>query len=330
MKSCAVFDIGGTSFRSAVYKHDRKLHQIKKKDSPNFIKYPNASINELQEMLVEDICRTVELYSKVEDIQNIGVSFPGPINNAGYVLQAPTLWGEQGKPYPLLDLLSQRIKDCKIYLLNDITAAGYRYINFNNGTFCIITVSSGVGNKVFWEKQVLLNDGLGGELGHSYVSGPFKCDCGSQGHLGGISSGRGIEKLAIKLSIEHPYFFKTSSLFEKEITSFSLANAIKIDDEFSIYVLEESLKPLAQTLCTLITAIGINYFIVIGGFPTAIGQKYIENLKKLVSELKPFGVKPGEIDRMISLGENDDYHGLIGIGEFIFNKLLQKSGSKAF
>ena len=57
--------------------------------------------------------------------------------------------------------------------------------------------------KIFWKGNVILDeDGYGGELGHclylNCIDDKIKCDCGEYGHLGSISSGRGIENISKK------------------------------------------------------------------------------------------------------------------------------------
>ena len=80
-------------------------------------------------------------------------------------------------------------------VLNDLAAAGFRYVAEGLSDFAIVTVGSGVGHKVFLGGRPLAGvNGRGGEIGHlrvDFSADALACDCGGFGHVGGLASGRG-------------------------------------------------------------------------------------------------------------------------------------------
>ncbi|WP_027085485.1 ROK family protein [Cohnella panacarvi] len=321
MKAFLVMDIGGTYFRSGSYLESGVLVDVKKVNSDNFINLPDITIEQMQQDFLESITRIVEEYKLSNDyrITGLGISFPGPVTDEGVVREAPTLWGNTSSEFPLRHLLQLRFSDLEVIVMNDVTAAGWRYVKSKSDRFCIITVSSGIGNKVFWNGEVLIDsNGSGGEIGHSYYGGRFKelvCDCGCKGHLGAISSGRGVEKVGEYLKNEYPEQFTLSLLSHSpKITTFEMIKALAAEDDFAKIILDESIKPLAHSMSFICQLIGIKRFVIIGGFAIAVGNPYIETLKRHLNELHEFQ-KDTEIE--IVFGENDDNHGLIGLGKYI-------------
>lgn len=328
MNAFVVMDIGGTSFRSAIFTEEKELKFITKENSDNFI-YNEDSVEKMQNMFVEKILSIVARYKNKGDytIKGVGISFPGPVNEEGTIESAPTLWGSAEKKLPLLEILKKRLRDIEVVVINDITAAGWRYKNNINDNFCIITVSSGIGNKVFWNDNVLLSkDSVGGEIGHFYYGGKYKnlkCDCGAMGHLGAISSGRGIEKVIEILRNEELELYSESMLFGKPIIStYDIVRGLARNDTFAMKALEESIRPLAQSIAFIYSCIGVKKFVIVGGFALGVGTLYVETLRRFFKEFQTFNLRDN-VEEMIILGEKDDNHGLIGVGYYLENKIQQ-------
>src|ERR1700750_2414313 len=95
----------------------------------------------------------------------VGVAFPGPVGADGRVLAAPTIWGDRGcAPFAVGAALAPHWAGAPVHVLNDVSAAGYRHLRAPDEDFCIVTVSSGIGNKVFIRgRPVTGAAGRGGE-----------------------------------------------------------------------------------------------------------------------------------------------------------------------
>lgn len=323
MKTALVFDIGGTSFRTGVLNEEMALLVNEKFDSTNYLNSEGLTSFQIKRALVHSIYKKYIYYQdKGYVISEIGIGFPGPVNSAGEVLEAPTLWGPMDKPYPLMKEIKALIPNLPIVIINDLTAAGWRYIDENNGTFGIITVSSGVGNKLFWKKEVLLSaSGYGGELGHSYYGNEYKdflCGCGYKGHIGVIASGRGVEQIANRYIIKNHDLYKKSIFNEKKtITTYDLIQGLDRNDAFSEMVVKEGTLPIASSIHFIYSLVGIEHFIIIGGFACSVGQKYIRYLNEHLIEMGVMGKTEDEIIKMVKLGEADDLNGLYGMGNYL-------------
>lgn len=323
MNAYIVMDIGGTSFRTGIYTEKGELLHLTITPSDNFLEDKNRSIEDLREMFVNRVLSIVNsIKSSCEyEIKGLGIAFPGPVHQDGVISSATTLWGPTEQRYSLQSKLQELLSDIRIEVLNDVTSAGWRYQDEIKDNFCIITVSSGIGNKVFWEKEVLLGkDNIGGEIGHFYHGGKYKdviCDCGKSGHIGAISSGRGVEKLAHILKAERPLLYNQSLLYGKEtLSTYDIVYGVKHQDSFALMVLEESIKPLAKACSFMYYSIGIEKFVIMGGFAIAVGYQYTDLLKKHVLEYQTFSFGNDSSPDII-LGKPDDYHGLIGMGKYL-------------
>jgi len=160
-----------------------------------------------------------------------------------------------------------------------------------------VTVSSGIGSKVCIRlsgKAALFDKGpYAGEIGHLMVDpstdAPI-CDCGGRGHIGAISSGRGIESLARRRSIENPLAF-SRSLCSRQFgaspgtlnNEVHLVPALRAGDEWTLEVLREGTLPLAIALNTLILGLGLQGVFVLGGFAFSIGETYLRSLSDLMN-----------------------------------------------
>ncbi|KSU60358.1 hypothetical protein AS034_16070 [[Bacillus] enclensis] len=327
MRGVVVFDIGGTYTRSGLFTETGRILNVEKDSSPNF--NSNESIYDLQEQLLEYVKRKVLEIDKATSIsiEEVGIAFPGPITKDGCVLKAPTLWGEAGVKFPMKDKLESLLDGISVTVINDLTAAGYRYMKSSLKSFGLITISSGVGNKVFWNEETLLNDnGAGGELGHYvYKDSEFPnliCDCGSYSHIGAIASGRGMEQLANQMRVKYSHLLSDSPLRNlNKITTFELVEGIRHKDPFSEAVLRKGITPIANAILFMHNLMGLEDFIIIGGFALAIREEYKKELCHQLSQSIYFGLENKNIKDMIHMGVEDDLNGLIGMGIYVFKHM---------
>ncbi|RYE46171.1 MAG: ROK family protein, partial [Sphingobacteriales bacterium] len=179
----------------------------------------------------------------------------------------------------------------------------------------------GIGSKLFINGEPYMGPmGRGGEIGH-WLTDTSKealvCECGGKGHLGGISSGRGVlakAKLEAKL---YPIEFKRSLLGKhcadySELTNEYLVNAYLADDEWTKKIINETAKHLAKVIALIHTTTGIELFIIIGGFSIALGESY---RKAITESAEEFCWDLGQDwNKMIKIGPEETEIGLIGAG----------------
>ncbi len=323
-------DIGGTHFRSGIFTEDKKILGLEKFNTPNFINNPSISIKNLQELLIKAITETVKKnQEKYRDINSVGLSFAGPVTKSGIVRSAATIWGKHGHNYPIYRRLKKEISNVRWVIVNDITAATERYGQMNKyksmDFICVVTISSGVGNKIFDisnRKTILDRMSVGGELGHIQYnlskSSP-RCDCGGKGHVSSFSSGRAMERLTIETAKKKNKSYEESilrTLVEKpeNINNKLIIQALKMSDKFTLDILNVATFPIAYSINYLSGAVGINRFIFIGGFALNLGDIYINSLKKSLNKIAFFHRTRKEVTELVELGINDDMDCLIGVG----------------
>ena len=339
-KYVIVFDVGGTYFRFNVVNEDLELIENiseNKIKSPNSQLYPDFSADKLVSTLINQIITTIDVIKKRNfdfNVVGIGISFPGPVDFKGRVRSAPPLWGDIVKDYSLKKKLAS-VLPYKVFILNDVSACCWYYKNkFQDKRFCVVTVSTGIGNKIFdikhQDKIITQSDGLGGEIGHVSIECEEQdliCDCGSKNHLGGIASGRGTEKYAKIYCGKKKKEFSRSILKEmtkddpQKIDSFKLVQAFKQRDQVAINIITNTSKYLALIMQQIYMTIGVDLFIIIGGFALSLGEDYRRILVNHIQDTGIWGLEGDKIDNLIVLGDEGDETNLIGIGEYVFSNI---------
>lgn len=301
-----VVDVGGTNLRIGVFNTDLPigLQLIDVQRMPvQSQALTKASGETLYHHFLKQLKFALEPYLERHPKCPVGIAFPGPITPSGIVTSAPTLWGDELHNMPLLD-------DCRVLLhrpvmlLNDISAAVWRYADLFNDDFCLFTISSGVGNKVFRNGEIMLSDkGQGGELGHCQVAFDefaLPCDCGGSGHLGALVSGRGMQQLSQFIASMDVEGFEQSKLGQlcfrniQAIDTLKIVSALKSKDTFTTDILKRSQRYLVSAMSQLYHAIGIKKFLFIGGFCQAVGEFYLTSLREVVDEFQWFGLSKSE------------------------------------
>jgi glucokinase len=261
-----------------------------------------------------------------EEPSVVSVAFPGPITPRGDALSAPTIWGEgDGRVFPVRRELEGLWPSARVFVLNDVTAAGYHYRRDPAEDFCIVTVSSGIGVKVFVAGRPIVGpDGRGGEIGHvrvAFAPDSPVCDCGGRGHLGAVSSGRGVLLAARRLAREDADGFARSVLAGsgRPIENSDIVGAFRRGDAWATQLVRETARPLGQMLAAIHSALGIERFVIIGGFALALGEAYRKELADVASGC--CWHLGEDWDAMLTLGEPNDLMGLLGAGCYAAERL---------
>lgn len=332
-----VVDVGGTTLRVGDYHPPGEpgagaaagsVSRVRRVPADGMARHPQAPVPVLQRRVVDQLAHEIARHQAGRP-RPVGIAFAGPVTGDGLVLTAPTIWGRRGAAVPLRRLLQDRL-GVPVTVVNDVTAAAWRYAAVEPEPFCLLTVSSGIGNKVFRHDEVLLDaEGHGGELGH-WVCDPSPdaplCDCGGRGHLGGIASGRGVLAAVRRAAADDPAGFGRSVLWPLSggtpdgIDNPAVAHAVRGGDPFATDVLRGTLTHLARAITAVFTSIGVRRYLIMGGFALAIGERYRELLVAELLRLGCFGLDPAQVDGMVALAESDDDHGLIGVGRLLAHR----------
>jgi glucokinase len=139
--------------------------------------------------------------AQVADPQGVGVALPGPVDPDGArMLAAPTIPEFENRPLAP-DL--ERAFGCPAGGENDGNACALAEARWGAargaGDLVYVTISTGIGGGVVLRGKVFRGaHGSAGEIGHqiAVAAGGFPCDCGGQGCLETVASGRGILRRA--------------------------------------------------------------------------------------------------------------------------------------
>jgi predicted NBD/HSP70 family sugar kinase len=338
-RAAVALDIGGSNVRVAVVDAEGRCGRVARLEAPNFLRGEQLDRARLQETLLELVARRVADAVGESDLEEpvcVGISFPGPVDGDGTVLSAPTLWGAGACPFPLGPRLQSELGTPHVFVMNDITAAAHYYAGETTARrFCVVTVSSGIGNKVFDRDHpdgvLLAENGYGGEIGHVTVDDSPEaplCDCGGRGHLGAIASGRGLERLVRKRAPRESSLRSRSPLLAAAVRDPSaitneghVVPAIRAGDPFALECLEEATRPLVQCLATMALGIGIEQFIFIGGLALSIGEPYLETVRRIWSERASYHMWDERPDTFFVLGRRDEEPCLRGAGKVALRRL---------
>lgn len=300
-----VFDIGGSKTRAASF--DARTHALLAPavtPTPNHLDFPAASFDDLRCRLISAMERLAREVAGSAAVARVDVAFAGPLDGEGRIVAAPTLWGTRlQRHYVLQDDLRLLWPRARIGVLNDVTAAGYRYCRPGED-FCIVTVSSGIGHKVFIGGRPAVGvRGAGGEIGHLRVDESLDapvCECGGRGHLGAIASGRGVLLQARRRD------------GNEALGSGDLVAAFRRGEGWAAEVVTRSAVPLGSALAAMHLGVGVERFVLVGGFALALGEQY----RRSVAAAASARCWSGDADWLtrVELGIDDDHSGLIGAG----------------
>ncbi len=317
-----VFDIGGTTIRAGLYDLGAaRLLRTERAPTPSVSACPAESGPRLRDRLY-DLMERLAARLGADAPRRIVVGFPGPVDAAGTALRAPTVWGAEREPEPVAGRVKAIWPGARIRVVNDLSAAGYGFLRHAHDDACIVTVSSGIGHKVFLDGNPAIGpSGRGGEIGHLRVDfseeAPL-CECGARGHLGALACGRAVPEQAARLARRDPGAFARSSLAApvagqaRRVDAPLVARAFKAGDPWAMALVGVLAAPLGQALAGIHAAVGVERFVIMGGFAQALGPAYLALVgKAAAASAWDLGQVWG---RMLELGEMGDDAGLIGAG----------------
>jgi predicted NBD/HSP70 family sugar kinase len=318
-----VFDVGGTLLRGALWSAEsRTISEPHVVQAPSYHRYPDLSWPELTGRLVTEMSTLRDEIDPGRRSTSVAVAFPGPVDRQERVLAAPTLWGALGQyPFALDRALRDAWPGTVIRVLNDVSAAGYRYLHEDDETFCVVTISTGIGNKVFVGGRPLVGPSArGGEIGHLAIdTSPHApvCDCGGRGHVGAFASGRGMVQRAREEAERSPEAFRGSILATElglgpgDLTGEALAFGYRAGDAWASGQVARGVNALASVLASVHLAIGVERFVLIGGFAVGLGLRFTEAVSAAV-DARCWRGTTGTVS--VTLGERDGMCALIGAG----------------
>jgi predicted NBD/HSP70 family sugar kinase len=312
------FDLGGTTIRAGIYDPGADvIIREARTDTRSTVTLPDADADTLLRFLGEDIMDLVaRIWPDEPEPVRVAIGLPGPLGPYGEVLSLPTVLGcASTTRIRVPDLIRLSRTDARIVVLNDVTAAGYAVMREPRESFCIVTVSSGIGMKLFTEgKPVVGPQGRGGEIGHTVVAAGNdvnRCDCGGSGHLGSMASGRGVLASARRRIREG----SLRDVDAERLNERHIVGAFHDGAPWATDLIGESARYLGHVLACLHTAVGVERFVIVGGFAVALGEPYRELLATAAADnCWDLGQAWHEMFELVDL---HDRAGMLGAGRYM-------------
>ncbi|CAM3514350.1 N-acetylmannosamine kinase [Rouxiella silvae] len=183
MGKALALDIGGTKIAAALVAEDGQLSDRQQIITP---RGDATQLSAALEKLITPFRDSVEF---------IAVASTGIINNGRLTALNPANLGGLAD-FPLQDCI-QSMAHLPIILINDGQAAAwaeYQALRDECNNALFVTVSTGVGGGIIWNKKLLIGqNGLAGHIGHTAFDpqGPM-CGCGRRGCVESVASGSAI------------------------------------------------------------------------------------------------------------------------------------------
>jgi glucokinase len=317
-----VFDVGGTTTRAGLFDLGAaRLMRTERAPTPSVSNCPGETGARLRARLYGLMARLAARLG-AETPARVVIGFPGPVDANGVALRAPTVWGAERDPEPVAARVRALWPGAGIRVVNDLSAAGYGFLRHAHDDACIVTVSSGIGHKVFLDGRPVVGPaGRGGEIGHlrvDFSADAPPCECGGRGHLGALACGRAVPDQAARLARRDPGGFARSSLAAavagraSRVDAPLLARAFRAGDPWATTLVGVLAAPLGQVLAGIHAAVGVERFVIMGGFAQGLGPAYLAPVARAAAASAwDLGQNWG---LMLELGERGDDAGLFGAG----------------
>ena len=320
-----VVEMGGTTLRAARFDAvTATLGPVSTCPTPS-VRAATDLLSEVHDHLTNVLAVAANLGGHVLDGDRpsaVGVGYPGPIDADGRVLASPTIVRHgEANPFDLVRACSAIWPDVQLLCVNDLTAAGLAHVSDGLRDFAILTVGSGVGHKVFLDGRPRVGSGRGGEIGHLRVDlspDALRCDCGGTGHLGGLASGRGTVATVRRRAERDTAGYRTSVLGAQypsgldSLDGKDVVAAFVGGDEFVRSAVATSQEHLGQGLAAIHLDVGVEDFILTGGFAHAMGVEYVSGVAAAAARCSwAVGQDWSAMVRLDPYGENV---ALVGLG----------------
>jgi 3-dehydroquinate synthetase/predicted NBD/HSP70 family sugar kinase len=334
------FDLGGTSFRSAVLTREGALAQIQRIPSINYRSMPGRPAAEIVDEIALYIARTVKSFWSgpefAKDRSKVAISMGAAMNaHSGMILGSGPILGDDATPFNLEDAIKRHLADVQVTIVNDVTASLLAHSllpDFRRARrLALITVSSGIASRTLECSipHVPVDPVLGtqGEVGHHRIafslcghSLSLKCDCGGLDHLNAFASGNGIKNVIARTREILPEAFRRSRLYSNGPTQVAsmtaLAEGLRSGDALCKDLLMAVTAPVAEAIkWHFMLDPEIDKLILTGGVCFHLTDYYrsaiLENLGRLEFYPLTSGKESFWSERVV-LGPCSDDAGMIG------------------
>jgi predicted NBD/HSP70 family sugar kinase len=309
-------DLGGTHLRLGIWPEAAEPQVIVRRRIRTFV--DGIASRQIWHNIMTSIVEfAAGMRQQISDAAPVVISFPGPVVHGSRLVNAPTVAGASSALPDLQSIIAGRTGRT-VYVLNDVSAAAWHLSRrIEARRFMVVTVSSGIGSKIFdrdHSRGVIDEVPYAGEIGHATVdetAGAPVCDCGGRGHLGAVSSGRGILRFARRTALSDASFQTSLCAQRFRATAGALSNerhlvpAAKAGDAWALRMVRQSTEPLARVLLHCVMAAGLERVAVIGGFALSLGDVYLDILRDGMAKRCDYPVLVEHLNDLLVLGDDD-------------------------
>ncbi|WP_307057911.1 ROK family protein [Streptomyces achromogenes] len=331
-----VLDIGGTWFRSAVRNADGSLSGVMRVPAVNYLNHPGLSQAQLRQRLVDYVLGESHRLGggSANAPLPVSISVGAAVNgHTGVILGSGPLWGPGSESFDLAKALSAARADVRWSVINDVTAlaayfasrSAYRHAK----KISVLTISTGIACRTIEvaNRRVPLHPlfGVQGEIGHMpidfHAAGrvlDLPCDCGGPSHLNAYCSGRGIPRVMARLAsaLERPQWLDPALLQDPSLWAALLLEGLATSDPAATELLHSVVKPVAQSIVSLLTVDPeVTRIVVTGGVPQSLGHAYQDAVHRTLEKLGMYMIidsDPRYFRTTVEFAGVDDSAGLLG------------------
>lgn len=334
------FDIGGTSFRSALVTRDGRLTSVQRVPSINFRSTPGRLAPDIMDEIAAFIAKTVKSFWEFPVLAGrhpaIAISLGAALNaHTGRIHGSGPILGDDSTSCDLEQAVNRHLSGANITIVNDVTAslvAHSRMVIYHTARrLALITVSTGIASRILncSVPHVPVDPTLGtqGEIGHHRIAFSIegrplslKCDCGGMNHVNAFSSGNGIKNVLSQIREIFPGEFRASDLNKAglgpDVPLTALAEGLANGDHLCQKLLRAVTAPVAEAIKWHFTLDPeIDKLILTGGVCFLLGELYLSSVLANLNSFEFYPLTSREetfwADR-VTLGPGSDDAGLIG------------------
>lgn len=333
------FDLGGTSFRSALLTRNGVLSHAQRIPSLNCRSLPGRSPDDIVHEIATYVADTVQGLRHSPGLgrrASIAISMGAALNaHTGKILGSGPILGEGSPSLDLDTAIRESMDDAQVTIVNDVTAsliAHSRIASLRHARrLALITVSTGIASRVLTcsvpHVPVCPVFGTQGEIGHHRIGFSLdgvplslKCSCGGVDHLNAFVSGQGIQCVLQQARIMFPEEFRGSYLNKAEAAFDGsvaiLAQGLGHGDPLCTKILRAITLPIAEAIkWHFMLDPEIDRLVLTGGVCFLLRDYYLESVLENLAALEfyPMGRDAESFwSDHIMLGPVSDDAGLIG------------------
>lgn len=277
-------DLGGTDIKAGVI--DDSFSIIAKHVSPTLTK---RSVEEIvSDMVAAGKSAVNKAGINERDILHVGIGVPGTVNSkTNIVVLAPNLGWKHVDLIPIF----KKYWDVPIFFGNDADAAALAEVyagaakGYDNAV--LLTLGTGVGGGLVFDKKLYSCDGYSPEPGHIIIVVDGKqCTCGTRGCLEAYASVTALIRDAKDIMAKNPdsLLHKYCDGDDSRINGKMIFDAASHDDIAAKMVVADYVKYLGAGIASLCNALRPQVVILGGGVSNA-GTLLFEPLEKIVKSL---------------------------------------------